>query len=130
MIRDDYLTRMIQKAGAAMARALRQADQEDEAQTEAAIEDALSEIVRLPVATLLLFDQASLAPLLGSGDDRAARIFARGLRGLADVDERRGRLGEAKRKRACAISVYTRVGVGTDPADREAARAVTAKVMT
>jgi hypothetical protein len=129
MIKDDYLIRMIRSAADAITRALGQQDKVDEAQTEAAIKEALGEIVRLPIDTFVMLDQDSLAQLMGGGDDDAARVVARGLRGLADIDERRGAPRDAKQKRACAIGIYTRVGIGENPADREAAKALTNAVV-
>lgn len=129
MLQDDYLVRMIRKAAEAISRALGQQDQVEDAQTEATIVAALGDLVRLPVATLVMLDQDSLAPLMGGGDDGAARVVARGLRGLADIDERAGRSGDAKRKRAAAIAIYRRVGIGDDPRDRDAAKALTEKVI-
>lgn len=129
MLQDDYLLRMIRNAAEAIGRALGKQDQVGDEETEAAIHAALGDVVRLPVATLVMLDQDSLAPLIGGGDDGAARVVARGLRGLADIDERGGRLAEAKGKRACAIAIYRRVGVGDDPADRAAAKALTDKVI-
>ena len=127
MIKDDYLIRMIRRAATAIARALSQQQQVDDEQTEAAIKEALGEVVRIPIATLVMLDQDSAAPLMGGGDPNAARVVARGLRGLADIDDRRGDHTDAKSKRSCAISIYSRVGIGDDPADREAVRALTDK---
>jgi hypothetical protein len=129
MIRDDYMMRMIRRAAEAIARALADQQHASDEQTEAAITEALGEVVRLPVATLVMLDQDSLAPLMGGGDDGAARVVARGLRGLADIDDRRGAHAEAKRKRGCAIAIYRRVGIGEDPADREAVKALTELVL-
>ena len=126
MIRDDYLIRMIRRAAEAVTRALG-VEQADDAATEAALTEALGDIVRLPVATLVMLDQDSLAPLVGGGDDGASRVLAQILTALAAIDERRGNRDSAKQKRACAIGIYTRVGVGDEPADRAAAKTLTSR---
>jgi hypothetical protein len=127
MLRDDFLVRTVRAAAEAIARALRRERDVDDATTQDALNEALGEVVRLPVATLVMLDTESMLPLVGGGDPEAARVVARALRGLADIDERAGRDADAKRKRAAAVSIYTRVGLGDDPVDREAARALTAK---
>jgi hypothetical protein len=125
MIRDDFLLRMIRKAAEAIARALGKADETPDEQTEAEILEALGEIAKLPVATLLMLDQDSLAALLHGGDVETSRVFARGLTGLARIDEGRAHDVAAKGKRACAIALYRRVGIGDDPLDRDAVRWLT-----
>ncbi len=123
MIRDDFLLRMIRKAAQAIARALAKQDETPDEETAAAIRGAIGEVVKLPVATLVMLDSDSLASMLPDAD--AARIVARGLAALAVVDGRRGQLADGKAKRACAIGIYRRVGIGDDPADRAAARSLT-----
>lgn len=129
MIKDDYLMRMIRRAAEAIARAVSKQHEVDDAETRAEIESALGEVVKLPVATLVMLDADSLLPMLGGGDAEAARVVARGLAGLAELDARAGDANAAKQKRASAISIYTRVGIGDDAVDRETVRALTAESM-
>ena len=87
MIKDDYLLRMVRQAADAIALALAKSGEVDDTETERAIHEALRDVVRLPINTLVMLDQKSLAQMLASVDDGAARVLARGLSGLADIDE-------------------------------------------
>jgi hypothetical protein len=126
MLQDDYLLRLIRRAGEMLAKALGLIDQRKLDEAEAEIREALRQLAKLPLDTLVTLDLPTLRSVLGGGDAQAARLAARAFASLGAVAAARGEEIEARRQRVVAMKLYREVGVGDDPVDVEAARALAA----
>lgn len=122
MLREDYLLKLIKRAGEALARALGLIDEEKLKEAEAEAQEALRKLAKLPLDTITTIDVATLRPLIGDGTPQGVRLVARALWMLGDIDTRQGNADRARARHVRAMQLYKDVGLGDDPADQRAAR--------
>ncbi len=126
MLQDDYLIKLIRRAADAIARALGLIEQRQLDEAEAETNEALRKLAKLPLDTIVTLDMPTLRSVLGGGDERAARLAARGFRNLGAIADARADAATARRHYVRAMKLYGEVGLGEDPIDADTARALAA----
>jgi hypothetical protein len=127
MLKQDYLLRIIRRAGEALARALGLHDQNKDEEARREAEDALRRLAKLPLDAIVDLDLGTVRPLLADGTAEGLRLTARGLWLLGEIDARAGRDAAARKKQVRAMQLYKDAGLGDDPLDARAAGALAAR---
>lgn len=117
-VKQDFILRMIERAGRALARALgKQAEGEDDEALQA-LGEAYDALLTMDRELFDRLDAKSLASMLGPPE--VVRMIARVCKADAQSLERQGQAALAKQRRRRAIELYLAVGVGDDPDDQTA----------
>lgn len=120
MLRQDFIIRIIERAAAALRRAMgQQAEGEDNLALEQ-LQQAYLELLRVDKHSFDNLDVKTLTSLLGPPE--VVRTLARVMTIEARSLDRLDRAYLARQRRTRAVELYLAVGVGEQPEDLEALR--------